>query len=179
MILHFSPTNSKRCRTRQQISTRGKETKKSNKDKTKEILHPIQLEQKGLEDDSFTYLGSVADQQGGSNADTKARLGKARMAFIKLRNVWSSNSPQDWGWNWEFLRAISSQCRCMQQLDGVQQEQQHRKYKPSSTRLRRILPIQWLNKVNHNPSAVLETSWLTTNFHLTICICYEGCDLMI
>ena len=72
---------------------------KINKDKTKVLRantpneDPIQLEQERLEDvDSFTYLGSVVDQQGGSDADIKARLGKARTAFIKLKNVWSSSS---------------------------------------------------------------------------------------
>ena len=51
------------------------------------------MEQERLEDvDSFTYLGSVFDQQGRSDANIKARLGKARTAFIKLKNVWSSSS---------------------------------------------------------------------------------------
>ena len=56
---------------------------------------PIQLELERLEDvDGFTCLGSVVDQreQGGSVAHIKARLGKARTAFIKLKNVWSSSS---------------------------------------------------------------------------------------
>ena len=72
---------------------------KINKDKTKVLRantpneDPIQLEQERLEDvDSFTYLGSVVDQQGGSDADIKARLGKARTAFIQLKNVLSSSS---------------------------------------------------------------------------------------
>ena len=49
---------------------------------------PIQLKHEGLEDvDRFSFLGSVVDQQAGSDANVKARLGKARTAFIKMRNV--------------------------------------------------------------------------------------------
>ena len=39
---------------------------------------------------SFTYLGSVVDIQGGTEADVKARIGKARAAFLQLKNVWST-----------------------------------------------------------------------------------------
>jgi hypothetical protein len=39
---------------------------------------------------SFTYLGSIVDQQGGTDADVKARIGKARVAFIQLNNIWKS-----------------------------------------------------------------------------------------
>ena len=40
----------------------------------------------------FTCLGSVVNQQGGSDADIEARLIEARTAFIKMRNVWRSSS---------------------------------------------------------------------------------------
>ena len=40
--------------------------------------------------DSFTYLGSIIDRDGGTDADVKARIGKARGAFIQLRNIWKS-----------------------------------------------------------------------------------------
>ncbi|VDO83362.1 unnamed protein product [Schistosoma margrebowiei] len=30
---------------------------------------------------SFTYLGSINDEHGGSDADVKARIGKARAAY--------------------------------------------------------------------------------------------------
>ena len=39
---------------------------------------------------SFTYLGSIIDQQGGTAADVKARIGKARGAFIQLKKIWAS-----------------------------------------------------------------------------------------
>ena len=41
--------------------------------------------------DSFTYLGSIVDKKGGTEADIKARIGKARNAFIQLQKVWKSS----------------------------------------------------------------------------------------
>ena len=40
----------------------------------------------------FTYLGSIVNQKGGADADIKVRIGKARSAFKKMRNVWNSSS---------------------------------------------------------------------------------------
>ncbi|VDP39812.1 unnamed protein product, partial [Schistosoma margrebowiei] len=39
---------------------------------------------------TFTYLGSIIDEQGGPDADVKARIGKARAAYLQPRNVWNS-----------------------------------------------------------------------------------------
>ncbi|VDO90328.1 unnamed protein product [Schistosoma margrebowiei] len=36
---------------------------------------------------TFTYLGSIIDEHSGSDADVKARIGKARAAYLQLRNV--------------------------------------------------------------------------------------------
>ncbi|VDP67860.1 unnamed protein product [Schistosoma mattheei] len=45
--------------------------------------NPITLDGKTLEDvESFTYLGSIIDEQGGSDADLKAKIGKAMAAFL-------------------------------------------------------------------------------------------------
>ncbi|VDP74873.1 unnamed protein product [Schistosoma curassoni] len=44
-----------------------------------ENSNPITLDGETLECvESFTYLGSIIDEQGGSDADVKARIGKAR-----------------------------------------------------------------------------------------------------
>ena len=40
--------------------------------------------------DQFSYLGSVIDVQGGVDADVKARIGKARLAFTSMKLIWSS-----------------------------------------------------------------------------------------
>ena len=52
---------------------------------------PIMLDEEALEEvESFVYLGSTVDIQGGTDADVRTRVGKARMAFQQLRNVWVS-----------------------------------------------------------------------------------------
>ncbi|VDP12507.1 unnamed protein product, partial [Schistosoma margrebowiei] len=35
-------------------------------------------------------MGSIIDEHGGSDADVKARIGKARAAYLQLRNIWNS-----------------------------------------------------------------------------------------
>ncbi|VDO89717.1 unnamed protein product, partial [Schistosoma margrebowiei] len=53
--------------------------------------NPITIDGEDLEDvKSFTYLGSIIDKHGGSDADLKARIGKARAAYLQLRNIWNS-----------------------------------------------------------------------------------------
>ncbi|VDP83454.1 unnamed protein product, partial [Schistosoma curassoni] len=56
-----------------------------------ECTHPITIDGDDLEDvKTFTYLGSIIDEQGGCDADVKARIGKARAAYLQLRNIWNS-----------------------------------------------------------------------------------------
>ena len=40
--------------------------------------------------DSFFYLGSAIDRQGGTDRDVTARIGKAGAAFVMLKNIWAS-----------------------------------------------------------------------------------------
>ena len=40
--------------------------------------------------ESFVYLGSVVDQQGGTDRDVTARIGKARATVVMLKNIWAS-----------------------------------------------------------------------------------------
>ncbi|VDP39369.1 unnamed protein product [Schistosoma curassoni] len=51
--------------------------------------NPITIDSETLEE-SFMYLGSIVDEQGGSDAEVKARIGKARTAFLQLKNIWNS-----------------------------------------------------------------------------------------
>ncbi|VDP56722.1 unnamed protein product [Schistosoma curassoni] len=39
---------------------------------------------------TFTYLGSIVDEHGGSDADVKAQIGKARAAYLQLKDIWNS-----------------------------------------------------------------------------------------
>ncbi|VDP03592.1 unnamed protein product [Schistosoma curassoni] len=53
--------------------------------------NPIIPDGETLEDvESSTYLGSIIDGQGESDADVKARIGKAMAAFLQLKNIWNS-----------------------------------------------------------------------------------------
>ncbi|VDP42367.1 unnamed protein product [Schistosoma margrebowiei] len=40
--------------------------------------------------ENFTYLVSITDERRGSNADVKMRIGKARVAFLHLKNIGNS-----------------------------------------------------------------------------------------
>ncbi|VDP37365.1 unnamed protein product [Schistosoma margrebowiei] len=52
--------------------------------------NPITIDGEHLEDvKTFTYLGSIIDEHGGSDADVKARIGKARAAYLQLKNIWN------------------------------------------------------------------------------------------
>ncbi|KAH9591173.1 Laminin subunit gamma-1 [Schistosoma haematobium] len=53
--------------------------------------NPITIDGEDLEDvKTFTYLGSIINEQGGFDADVKARIGKARAAYLQLENIWNS-----------------------------------------------------------------------------------------
>ncbi|VDO85028.1 unnamed protein product [Schistosoma mattheei] len=53
-----------------------------------ENTNQITLDEKAVEDvESFTYLRSIIDEQGGSDRDVKVKIGKARTAFLQLKNI--------------------------------------------------------------------------------------------
>ncbi|VDO83872.1 unnamed protein product [Schistosoma margrebowiei] len=53
--------------------------------------NPITIDGEDLEDvKTFTYLGSIIDEQGGSDADVKAQTVKARAAYLQSKNIWNS-----------------------------------------------------------------------------------------
>ncbi|VDP31777.1 unnamed protein product [Schistosoma curassoni] len=56
-----------------------------------ENSNSITLDGETLEDvEYFTYLGSIIDEEGGSDADVKAGIGKARATFLQLKNIQNS-----------------------------------------------------------------------------------------
>ncbi|VDP30804.1 unnamed protein product [Schistosoma margrebowiei] len=62
--------------------------------------NPITIDGEDLEDvKTYTYLGSIIDEHGGSDADVKARIGKARAAYLQLRNVWNYVTRPALTWN--------------------------------------------------------------------------------
>ncbi|VDP31328.1 unnamed protein product [Schistosoma margrebowiei] len=51
-------------------------------------IKPITIDAEDLEDvKTFTYLDSIIDEQGGSDADVKARIGKERAACLQIKNI--------------------------------------------------------------------------------------------
>ncbi|VDO64782.1 unnamed protein product [Schistosoma margrebowiei] len=53
--------------------------------------NPITIDGEDLGDvKTFTYPGSIIDEHGESDANVKARISKARAAYLQLRNVWNS-----------------------------------------------------------------------------------------
>ncbi|VDP39607.1 unnamed protein product [Schistosoma margrebowiei] len=51
----------------------------------------ITLDGEDFEDvKTFTYLDSIIDEYGGSDADVKAQFGKARAAYLQLKDIWNS-----------------------------------------------------------------------------------------
>ncbi|VDP72119.1 unnamed protein product [Schistosoma curassoni] len=93
-----------------------------HKEKTKvlecktENSNPITLDGETLEDvQSFTYLGSIIDEQGGSDADVKSRISKASDAFLQLKNIWNSKqmSNQYQNQNLQYQRQ-DNQFYCME-----------------------------------------------------------------
>ena len=65
-----------------------------NKDKSKVVrintkdVRPVTVGGHPLEEvDSFIYLGSIVDKQGGTDLEIGARIGKVRAAFIMLKNI--------------------------------------------------------------------------------------------
>ncbi|VDP41847.1 unnamed protein product [Schistosoma margrebowiei] len=56
-----------------------------------ENINPITFDGEYVEEmETFTYLGSIIDEKGGSDADVKARIGKAKRAFLQVKNLWNS-----------------------------------------------------------------------------------------
>ena len=57
---------------------------------------PITLGRETLQEvDSFTYLGSIINGEGGTEEDIKIRIQKARGAFVTLKNIWKSGQIKE------------------------------------------------------------------------------------
>ncbi|VDP74266.1 unnamed protein product [Schistosoma curassoni] len=60
-----------------------------------ECTNRITLDGEDLEDvKTFTYLGSIIDEHGGSDADVKARIGKTRTVYLQLGNTGTQSNCQ-------------------------------------------------------------------------------------
>ncbi|VDO56272.1 unnamed protein product [Schistosoma margrebowiei] len=55
------------------------------------FTNPITIDEEDLGDvKTFTYLDSIIDEHGGSDADVKARIGKSRAAYFQLKTICNS-----------------------------------------------------------------------------------------
>ncbi|VDP16045.1 unnamed protein product [Schistosoma margrebowiei] len=53
--------------------------------------NPITRDAETLDEvETFMHLDSIIDEQGKSDADLKAKIGKATTAFLQLNNIWNS-----------------------------------------------------------------------------------------
>ena len=118
------------------INTKATDPVKVNNDPIKEV-------------DSFVYLGSVIDKTGGTDQDVTARIGKARAAFITLRNIWTSRHIS----RRTKLRIFNSNVKSIL-LYGCEtwrttKTMQHKVQTFINTCLRRIFNIRWPEKIRN------------------------------
>ncbi|XP_077863729.1 uncharacterized protein LOC144348097 [Saccoglossus kowalevskii] len=82
------------------------------------------------------YLRSVVDQQGGMDKNVTAWIGKARAAFIMLRNVWASS----------VIRTTTIFSNVKSEIWRTTKATQHTNI---NTCLRRIFKIKWSEKISN------------------------------
>ncbi|VDP63371.1 unnamed protein product [Schistosoma curassoni] len=81
--------------------------------------NPTTIDGEDLEDvKTFTYLGSIIDEHGGFDADVKARIGKARAAYLQMKNIWNSKQL-----------STNTKFYCMGQKPGELRKRPSRKYR--------------------------------------------------
>ena len=113
-------------------------------------LMPVIMEGKALEEvESFKYLGSIVDKLGGTDEDVRIRIGKARAAFIQLKNVWSSKEIS----RATKLRLFNTNVKSVL-LYGAETWRttktiQHKIQTFVNTCLRRILKIHWPETISN------------------------------
>ena len=99
--------------------------------------------------ESFVILGSVLDQQGGTDRDVTARIGKARAAFVMLKNIWApggiSMRTKLRIFNSSVKLILLYGCETWRTIQTVQQTIQTF----FNTCLRRIYKIQWQEKIRN------------------------------
>nr|KAG5696609.1 hypothetical protein BaRGS_034070 [Batillaria attramentaria] len=99
--------------------------------------------------ESFVYLGSVVDGQGGTDRDVTARIGKARAAMVMLKNIWASKVVSIR----TKLRIFNSNVKSVL-LYGCEtwrttKTMQQKIHTFLNTCLRRIFNIQWPEKIRN------------------------------
>ena len=100
--------------------------------------------------ESFVYLGSMVNQQGGTDRDVTARIGKARAAFVMLKNIWTSGGISMRTklriFNSNVKSVLLYGCETWRTTQTMQQKIQTF----FNTCLRRIYKIQWQEKIRND-----------------------------
>ena len=108
------------------------------------------------ETDAFTYLGSTINKTGGTEEDVKARIQKAKVAFIMLRTIWRAKRIKI---NTK-LRLFNSNVKAVLLYRAETWRTTQKTLKKIQTFinkcLRRILHLKWTDKVPNT------TLWKTT-----------------
>ena len=95
------------------------------------------------------YLGSVVDQQGGTDGDVTARIGKARAAFVMLTNIWASAGISMRTKLCIFNSNVKSVLLYRCETWWTTQTMQRKIQTFFNTCLRRIYKIQWQEKIRN------------------------------
>ena len=99
--------------------------------------------------ESFVYLGSVVDHQGGTDRDVTARIGKARAAFVMHKNIWASGGISMRTKLRIFYSNVKSVLLYGCEAWRTTQTMQRKIQTFFNTCLRRIYKIQWQEKIRN------------------------------
>ena len=98
---------------------------------------------------SFVYLGSVVDRQGGTDRDVTSRIGKARSAFIMLKNIWAARDIRIATKLRIFNSNVKSVLLYGSETWRITKATQKRIQTFINTCLRRIYKINWTDKISN------------------------------
>ena len=109
------------------------------------------------ETDCFTYLGSKINKTGGTEEDTKARIQKARVAFLMLSKIWKSKLIKLKTKMKIFNSSVKSVLLYSSETWRMTKHTVNKIQTFANRCLRRIMNVKWSDKVSNN------TLWTKTN----------------
>ena len=109
------------------------------------------------ETDCFTYLGSQINKTGGTEEDTKARIQKARVAFLMLSKIWKLKLIKLKTKMRIFNANVKSVLLYRSETWGITKQTVNKIQTFVKRCLRRITNVKWSDKVSNT------TLWTKTN----------------
>ena len=100
--------------------------------------------------ESFVYLESVVDQQGGTDRDVTARIGRARAAFVMLKNILTPGGISIRTKHRIFDSNVKSNLLYGCETWWTTQTMQQKIQTFFNTCLRRIYEIRWQKKIRND-----------------------------